>query len=557
MMVTLLRAAFQRQFSVVMVMFCFVAALVIWNVFWGTRSVTGFISFYPDVDLRTAKDGQYVKVTGVVTCGNFPLESSFQRVPRCVYTSTCLYEYRGWESKAANTGHRRFTWGLRSMERHAVDFYISDFQSGLRALVKTGYGARVAPYVDESVVIDINPDNKGMSPEFLRWLRERNLSSDDRIMRLKEGYIKEGSTVSVMGVVQRNDNVLMIVPPSEPISTGCQWAKCILPTSLDGLVLRCEDTSNNDSFPASYSPSDHKGASLSAVRSSGIPGPETLTLNPVSSINSILPPPAATSSVSLLSRVFSLAGGLIAMAAAEAKAVVVPESVLKKRKREEQWAADKKEKVVAEKKKAVESRKLIFSRAKQYAEEYDAQEKELVQLKREARMKGGFYVSPEAKLLFVVRIRGINAMHPKTRKILQLLRLRQIFNGVFLKVNKATINMLRRVEPYVAYGYPNLKSIRELIYKRGYGKLNKQRIPLTNNKVIDEGLGKHDIICIEDLVHEIKTVGPHFKEANNFLWPFKLKAPLGGLKKKRNHYVEGGDAGNREDYINELIRRMN
>jgi len=34
------------------------------------------------------------------------------------------------------------------------------------------------------------------------------------------------------------------------------------------------------------------------------------------------------------------------------------------------------------------------------------QEMELVQLKREARLKGGFYVSPEAKLLFVVRIRG-------------------------------------------------------------------------------------------------------------------------------------------------------
>jgi len=72
-----------------------------------------------------------------------------------------------------------------------------------------------------------------------------------------------------------------------------------------------------------------------------------------------------------------------------------------------------------------------------------------------------------------------------------------------------------------------------------------------------QGLGKHGILCIEDLIHEILTVGPHFKEANNFLWPFKLKAPLGGLKKKRNHYVEGGDAGNRENYINELIRRMN
>jgi len=236
---------------------------------------------------------------------------------------------------------------------------------------------------------------------------------------------------------------------------------------------------------------------------------------------------------------------------------VVPESVLKKQKRNEEWALKKQEDLAALKKKNAENRKLICNRAKQYSEEYEEQQRQLVQLKREARLKGGFYVNPEAKLLFIVRIRGINAMHPKTRKILQLLRLRQIFNGVFLKVNKATVNMLHRVEPYVTYGYPNLKSVRELIYKRGYGKLNTQRIALTDNSIIEQGLGKYGIICIEDLIHEILTVGPNFKKANNFLWPFKLKAPLGGLKKKRNHYVEGGDAGNREDYINELIRRMN
>ncbi|KAI8544325.1 large ribosomal subunit protein uL30y-like [Rhododendron vialii] len=245
------------------------------------------------------------------------------------------------------------------------------------------------------------------------------------------------------------------------------------------------------------------------------------------------------------------------MAESQAKAPVVPESVLKKQKRSEEWALKKKEELATLKKKNAENRKLIFNRAKLYTKEYEEQQKELVQLKREARLKGGFYVKPEAKLLFIVRIRGINAMDPKTRKILQLLRLRQIFNGVFLKVNKATVNMLHRVEPYVTYGYPNLKSVKELIYKRGYGKLDKQRIALTDNAIIEQALGKYGIICIEDLIHEILTVGPHFKEANNFLWPFKLKAPLGGLKKKRNHYVEGGDAGNREDYINELIRRMN
>ncbi|KAK3427891.1 hypothetical protein EUGRSUZ_F04025 [Eucalyptus grandis] len=219
------------------------------SIIWGRKAITDYIARYPDSDLRTAKNGQFVKVSGVITCGNVPLQSSFHRVPRCVYTSTSLYEYRGWDSKAANPKHRRFTWGLRSAERHVVDFYISDFQSGLRALVKTGYGARVTPYVDDSIVIDVNPSNKDMSPEFVRWLGERNLSSDDRVMRMKEGYIKEGSTVSVMGIVQRNENMLMIVPPPEPFTTGCQWARCIFPANLDGIVLRCEDTSKIDVIP--------------------------------------------------------------------------------------------------------------------------------------------------------------------------------------------------------------------------------------------------------------------------------------------------------------------
>lgn len=216
---------------------------------WGRKSLIDFIDGYPDAELRTAKNGQFVKVSGVVTCGNVPLESSFQRVPRCVYTSTGLYEYRGWSSKPANPTHRRFTWGLRTMERHVVDFYISDFQSGLRALVKTGYGARVTPYVEESAVIEVDQSNVDSSPQFTRWLNDRNIPMEDRVMRLKEGYIKEGSTVSVMGIVQRHNNVLMIVPPSESVPTGCQWTRCLLPMSLEGIVLRCEDSSKLDVIP--------------------------------------------------------------------------------------------------------------------------------------------------------------------------------------------------------------------------------------------------------------------------------------------------------------------
>lgn len=57
-------------------------------------------------------------------------------------------------------------------------------------------------------------------------------------------------------------------------------------------------------------------------------------------------------------------------------------------------------------------------------------------------------------------------------------------------------------------------------------------------------------------MHEIFTVGDRFKEANNFLWPFKLSSPLGGLERKLTHYIEGGQAGNRENKINALVRRM-
>ena len=119
------------------------------------------------------------------------------------------------------------------------------------------------------------------------------------------------------------------------------------------------------------------------------------------------------------------------------------------------------------------------------------QESDLIRLKREAKAKNGFYVPDEAKVIFVIRIRGINDMHPKvrvgpscrdaplfrspyipshpfylickeqqaarillplpktllsfalqSRKIMQLLRLRQINNGVFMKVYLQSISPL-------------------------------------------------------------------------------------------------------------------
>jgi 60S ribosomal protein uL30 len=236
----------------------------------------------------------------------------------------------------------------------------------------------------------------------------------------------------------------------------------------------------------------------------------------------------------------------------------VPESLLKKRKTAEKYATERAEKVAIAKKAAKAGRKEIFKRAEKYVKEYRMNEQQTVRKKRNAALSGNFFVPAAPKTAVLIRIKGINAIAPKVKKTLQLFRLLQINNAVFVKVNKATINMIRLIEPYIAWGYPNVKTVREMIYKRGYGKVQKRRVPLSDNAIIEAELGeKCGVICVEDLVHEIVTAGEHFKAVSNFLWPFKLNTPNGGWNKKTYHFVEGGDSGNREQYINKLIRSMN
>merc|ERR1712066_733517 len=222
------------------------------------------------------------------------------------------------------------------------------------------------------------------------------------------------------------------------------------------------------------------------------------------------------------------------------KLPAVPETILKRRKRQQEHRAVRAANVAKDRVARRAKRVEVFKRAEKYVKEYRDRERDELRLFREAKKSGNFYVAAEPKLAFVMRIRGINQVAPKVRKVLQLFRLRQINNGVFIKLNKATINMLRICEPYITWGTPNLKSVRELVYKRGFVKIAGNRTPITSNDLIEGSLGKFGIICVEDLIHEILSVGPNFKYASNFLWPFKLNTPSGGWRKKVNHFVEGG-----------------
>merc|ERR1712146_833073 len=123
----------------------------------------------------------------------------------------------------------------------------------------------------------------------------------------------------------------------------------------------------------------------------------------------------------------------------------VPENVVKKQKAQKKLADEAAAAAAVAKTARKEKRVQAYKNAEKYTKEYRALAKQRV------RMHG------QAKLIFVVRIRGLADMHPKTKKILQIMRLRQMNMGVFMKSSKAATEMLTRVEPYLSYGYPSLK----------------------------------------------------------------------------------------------------
>ncbi|KAJ8355415.1 hypothetical protein SKAU_G00182090 [Synaphobranchus kaupii] len=202
------------------------------------------------------------------------------------------------------------------------------------------------------------------------------------------------------------------------------------------------------------------------------------------------------------------------MAESEVKKVIklVPENLLKKRKAYQAIKATQAKLALLEKRKVQKGRPLKFKRLEEFLKNSKRKHQDETRLRRAAHRPPPALPPAKNRLAFAVRIRQINGVSVKVQKVVQMLRLRKIFSGTFVRVNKCSLDMLKAVEPYVAWGFPNLKSVRELILKRGQAKINKRKVPLTDNAIIEEHMGKHGMICLEDLIHEIYSVGKNFRQ---------------------------------------------
>ena len=131
--------------------------------------------------------------------------------------------------------------------------------------------------------------------------------------------------------------------------------------------------------------------------------------------------------------------------------------------------------------------------------------------------------------------------------------------ALFVSSPYCTSARLKPLDAYVAYGYISNKSCVELVHRRAFIKDGTVRKPLSDNITVEKALSQCNIICLNDLSHEIYEVGSNFEKATRFLCPFKLSAPVGHYEKKVlkiNDDIEskGGFMGDdMETFLNKIL----
>lgn len=208
------------------------AAMFSWNVVRCAAEAERFFRRSPDTvfDQADMPIGELVKITGQVTCGRVPVGACFHDAARCVFTSVRMYGRRGWAWACCCS-----RWQLTHSEARSTSFYISDRNSGRRFYVRAGEGAKITWMIKRKTV-SFDADTKGASRSLTSWTASHGVSCDGAV-RVEEGFIREGDTASVIGVLKKHHAYDVVDAPDGVVATGCQLARCMFPVLVEGLVL--------------------------------------------------------------------------------------------------------------------------------------------------------------------------------------------------------------------------------------------------------------------------------------------------------------------------------
>jgi large subunit ribosomal protein L30 len=155
-----------------------------------------------------------------------------------------------------------------------------------------------------------------------------------------------------------------------------------------------------------------------------------------------------------------------------------------------------------------------------------------------------------SKKLSVVRIRGTVNIKRDLEETLELLRLHKPNHTVVIDDRKTYVNMIRKINDYVAWGEISQESLEKLLKERGRIKGNK---PLTDEYVKQNSNFK----SISDFASQFINFKAEIKDIPGLKPVFRLHPPKKGFKasKKRSFQV-GGILGYHGIKINDLLNKM-
>eukprot|EP00371_Babesia_bovis_P001369 XP_001610016.1 hypothetical protein [Babesia bovis T2Bo] len=113
------------------------------------------------------------------------------------------------------------------------------------------------------------------------------------------------------------------------------------------------------------------------------------------------------------------------------------------------------------------------------------------------------YAKQPYNLLFVIRNKR-SVESTALRSTLRVMGLWHYGSGRFFSNSESSLRDLDLVKPFVFYGTPTLKNVRNLLHKRGTVRLdNGADTLISGNSVVEDHLGDTGLLCVADVVDAI------------------------------------------------------
>lgn len=149
----------------------------------------------------------------------------------------------------------------------------------------------------------------------------------------------------------------------------------------------------------------------------------------------------------------------------------------------------------------------------------------------------------------IVRVLGQSKVNYNIQHTMELLGVNRANHCTVVPVNDSTTGMVNVVKDYCTFGIVDEATLAEMLVKRGMTTGDK---PLTDEYV----KANSEFADIPALAKAVAAGDAKLKDVKGLKPVFRLHPPIKGYEGNKRPFVSGGALGNREEKINDLIKRM-